>query len=117
LNRLVEFQSNGLGIDDMIYLAVKRGKLLVWKDLKANSAAKRTTSAHVFISSFYQWRSLFATKSELLKAIDDLSNCVKSHDRHFTKGIYCSYWKEWSLQKSKKTYIKYRHLPIGCGEE
>jgi hypothetical protein len=38
---------------------------------KANSAAKRTTSAHLLATSIND-EALFATKAELLKAIDDL---------------------------------------------
>jgi hypothetical protein len=40
----------------------------------------------------------FATKSELLKAIDDLRTYatvqLKPRQTLLTKGIYCSYWKE-----------------------
>jgi hypothetical protein len=91
-----------LGIDDMIYLAVKRGKLLVWKDLKANSAAKRTTSAHVFISSFYQWRSLFATKSELLKAIDDLRTVLNATTDTLQRAFIAHIGKNEVSRKAKK---------------
>jgi hypothetical protein len=54
LNRLVEFQveNNGLGIDDMIsVLSSKTWKPRLKGFQKANSAAKRTTSAHLLAAS------------------------------------------------------------------
>jgi hypothetical protein len=67
LNRLVEFQAenNGLGIDDMIsVLSSKTWKAPRLKRIsKANSAAKRTTSAHVFMAASINDEASFATKA------------------------------------------------------
>jgi hypothetical protein len=68
LNRLVEFQAenNGLGIDDMISVLSSMEAPTLERISKANSAAKRTTSAHVFTAASIDEAS-FATNLNYLK--------------------------------------------------
>jgi hypothetical protein len=100
LNRLVEFQAenNGLGIDDMInILSSKTWKAPRLKGFKKliQQQNEQLLLTYLLAASINDEAS--ATKSELLKAIDDLRTYATVQLKAttlLTKGIYCSYWKE-----------------------
>jgi hypothetical protein len=99
LNRLVEFQAenNGLGIDDMINILSSK----TWKAPRLKGFKKLIQQQNEQLLTYLLAASIneasFATKSELLKAIDDLRTYATVQLKAttlLTKGIYCSYWKE-----------------------
>jgi hypothetical protein len=61
-----------------VYLAAKHGKHHAWKDFKANSAQNEQLLLTYLLAASINDEASFATKAELLKAIDDL----KTHATH-----------------------------------
>jgi hypothetical protein len=124
LNRLVEFQAenNGLGIDDMINILSSK----TWKAPRLKGFKKLIQQQNEQLLTYLLAASIneasFATKSELLKAIDDLRTyaTVQLKARHFLQRAFIAHiGKNEVSRKAKPTLhqVPPPGSPIGCGEE
>ena len=128
LNRLVEFQveNNGLGIDEMINLLSSK----TWKAPRLKGFQKliqqqneQLLLTYLLATSINDGAS-FATKAELLKAIDDLKTYATAQLKATTDASYKGHLlllleRMKSPEKAKPTLhqVPPPGSPIGCGVE
>jgi hypothetical protein len=128
LNRLVEFQveKNGLGIDDMISVLSSK----TWKAPRLKGFQKLIQQQNeqllltYLLAASINDEASFATKSELLKAIDDLKTYATvqlkdTSDTSYKGHLLLILERMKSPEKAKPTLhqVPPPGSPIGCGEE
>jgi hypothetical protein len=128
LNRLVEFQveNNGLGIDDMITAISSK----TWKAPRLKGFQKLIQQQNEQLLLTYLMatsindEASFATKAELLKAIDDLKTYATAQLKTTTDASYKGHLlllleRMKSPEKAKPTLhqVPPPGSPIGCGVE
>lgn len=128
LNRLVEFQAknNGLGIDNMINVLSSK----TWKAPRLEGFQKLIQQQNeqllltYLLSASVNDDASFATKSELLKAIDDLkkysnAQLKKTKDTAYKGHLLLTLERMKSPEKAKPTLHKIPPpgSPIGCSED
>jgi hypothetical protein len=128
LNRLVEFQAenNGLGIDNMINVLTTK----TWKAPRLKGFQKLIQQQNeqllltYLLAGSINDQASFATKSELLKAIDDLKTYATAQLKATTDATYKGHLllileRIKSPEKAKPTLhqVPPPGSPIGCGVE
>ena len=128
LNRLVEFQveNNGLGIDDMISVLSSK----TWKAPRLKGFQKLIQQQNeqllltYLLATSINDEASFATKAELLKAIDDLKTHATAQLKTTTDTSYKGHLlllleRMKSPEKAKPTLhqVPPPGSPIGCGVE
>jgi hypothetical protein len=128
LNRLVEFQveNNGLGIDDMITAISSK----TWKAPRLKGFQKLIQQQNeqllltYLLATSINDEASFATKAELLKAIDDLKTYATAQLKATTDASYKGHLlllleRMKSPEKAKPTLhqVPPPGSPIGCGVE
>lgn len=128
LNRLVEFQveNNGLGIDDMISVLSRK----TWKAPRLKGFQKLIQQQNeqllltYLLATSINDEASFATKAELLKAIDDLKTYATAQLKATTDTSYKGHLlllleRIKSPEKAKPTLhqVPPPGSPIGCGVE
>jgi hypothetical protein len=109
LNRLVEFQAenNGLGIDDMISAAVKHGAPRLKGFQKLIQQQNEQLLLTYLLAASINDEASFATKAELLKAIDDLktyNGTIKTQQTLHTKAFIAPL-ERMKFRKSKTDFL------------
>jgi hypothetical protein len=128
LNRLVEFQAenNGLGIDNMIKILISK----TWKAPRLEGFQKLIQQQNeqllltYLLSASINDDASFTTKSELLKAIDDLkkystTKLKRTKDTAYKGHLLLTLERIKSPEKAKPTLhqVPPPGSPIGCGAE